>query len=266
MEFIKTAIKNRSLIWRLGRNDFKNKFANTSLGSIWGFLQPFVFLLTYAIVIQYILKIGRSGDSPFVVWYLPAMAMWQFFNDSILNVANSIRSYSYLVKKVLFPVDIIPLISLMSSSITSIFVIVVAIVICALFGYFPNFLLVLYYIFAALCFTIGFSRFASAITTLVPDFGQLLSILMQILFWFTPIIWDLTFIEGMMGGNVLRVACCMPISYAVIGFRQAFIGGGNILTAGHGFYTIVFWVITIGVYIWSNHIFKKCKKDFADVL
>ena len=56
MEFIKTAIQNRKVIWGIGKNDFKNRFANTSLGSIWGFLQPFVFMMMYVIVFQYIFK------------------------------------------------------------------------------------------------------------------------------------------------------------------------------------------------------------------
>jgi len=60
MEFIKCIIKNRKLAFQLGRNDFKNRFANTSLGSIWGFLQPFIFMLTYVIVFQYILKTGSA--------------------------------------------------------------------------------------------------------------------------------------------------------------------------------------------------------------
>ena len=42
--------------------------------------------------------------------------------------------------------------------------------------------------------------------------------------------------------------------------------GGNILTAGNGIYTIIFWAITILAFIWGNVIFKKSKKDFADVL
>ena len=38
MEFIKTLWKNRKIAWKLGKNDFKNRFASTSLGTIWGFL------------------------------------------------------------------------------------------------------------------------------------------------------------------------------------------------------------------------------------
>ena len=112
MEFIKTLFKNRKLAMKLGKNDFRNRFANTSLGSIWGFAQPFVFMLTYVIVFQYILKTRSSGEYPYVVWFLPGMSMWMFISDAILMSSNSIRNYSYLVKKVVFPVDIIPVISI----------------------------------------------------------------------------------------------------------------------------------------------------------
>ena len=97
MNFIKTAMKNRKLIFKLGKNDFKNRFANTSLGAIWGFLQPFVFMITYVIVFQYILKVGSSGDYPYVSWFLPAMSMWMTVNDTIINASNSIRAYSYML-------------------------------------------------------------------------------------------------------------------------------------------------------------------------
>ncbi len=265
MEFIKTIIKNRKMIFQLGKNEFKNKFANTSLGSVWGFLQPFIYMITYAIVLQYILKAGNSGNDPFIVWYLPGMAMWLFINDSINNVTNSIRTYSYLVKKVVFPIDTIPVISLVSNSIVSLFVIIIATIVCTLYGYLPNVLLMIYYIFAAFCFIIGFTRLTSAITTLVPDFGQLLTIAMQLLFWFTPIIWNISMVDGMWNGIIPIIVRCMPFSYLITGFRQVFIQG-NILTEAQGIYTLVFWTITILIFVWSNYVFKKAKKDFADVL
>ena len=263
MEFIKTVIENRKIIWGIGKNDFKNRFANTSLGAIWGFLQPFVFMLTYVIVFQYILKVPSSGEYPYVSWYLPAMSMWMTLNDSIINASNSIRAYSYLVKKVVFPVDTIPLISIVASSFVSLFLFAISIVVSSLFGYFPNLLILLYAIISAYCFMIAFTRFTSAIVTLIPDFSQLLNIVMQLFFWFTPIVWGLqTFGQGSIIGKVLR---CIPFTYLVSASRQAFTGE-NIITKGYGFYTLVFWVITLVLFVWGNHIFKKAKKDFADVL
>jgi len=135
VEFFKDIIKNKKLIMQLGKNDFKNRFANTSLGAIWGFLQPFIFMLTYAIVFQFILKAGSGGDYPYAVWFFPGMTMWQWINDSIMSASNSIRTYSYLVKKVVFPVNIIPVISIVASSFVGLFLIVIATVICIIWIY-----------------------------------------------------------------------------------------------------------------------------------
>ena len=83
MEFIKTVWKNKKLIGQLGKNDFRNRFANTSLGSIWGFLQPFVFMIMYVIVFQFIFKQSGPEGAPYVVWFMPGMAMWMCLNDGI---------------------------------------------------------------------------------------------------------------------------------------------------------------------------------------
>lgn len=262
MDFLKILFENRKLALKLGKNDFKNRFANTGLGSIWGFAQPFVFMLTYVIVFQYILKSRSNGDYPYVVWFLPGMSMWMFCNDAILTASNSIRNYSYLVKKVVFPVDIIPIISLTSSSFIGIFLICIAIVVSSIFGYIPNFFNVIYILFCAFVFIIALTRFTSALTTIVPDFAQLLNILMQLCMWFTPIIWNI----DMLSEKFRVFFKALPFTYLVEGFRQAFMENSTVITESGFRYTIIFWVITIVIFLWGNSIFKKTKKDFADVL
>lgn len=263
MEFIKTLIHNRKLIWQLGKNDFKNRFASTSLGSIWGFLQPFVFMFTYVIVFQYILRTRTEGEGPYVVWFLPGMAIWQWLNDSIMSASGSIRTYSYLVKKVVFPVEVIPTISIVASSFVGLFLLLVATIVCIVFGKIPNILELIYIIFAAYCFIIAFTRFTSAVTTVVPDFANLLAILMQLLFWFTPVIWDLAMLTEHQ--TILTIVKCMPFTYLVTGFREVFLSG-SIITDSNFLFTIAFWIITIIMFIWGNAVFKRNKKDFADVL
>lgn len=264
MEYIKTLWKNKKMVWQLGKSDFKNRFASTSLGTIWGFLQPFVFMITYVIVFEYILKTRSSGEYPYAVWFIPGMAMWQTLNDMIMSASGSIRQYSYLVKKVVFPVDIIPNISIVASSFVGIFLFLVSIGVCLIFKCPPNILTLIYIIFAMFCFVTAFTRFTSAITTILPDFANLLGIAMQLFFWFTPIIWNL----GMLAehSTILRLIKCMPFTYLVTGMRQVFINENNIITGSYGIYTIVFWVITVILFIWGNSIFKRNKKDFADVL
>ncbi len=263
MEYLKSLVKNRKLTFQLGKNDFRNRFASTSLGAIWGFAQPFVFMLTYVIVFQYILKTGSSGKYPYVVWFLPGMTMWMFLNDSIMNASSSIRSYSYLVKKVVFPVDIIPTISLVSSTFIGLFLFAISTIMCMIFGYFPNVLEYIYIVICFFAFVIALTRFTSAITTVVPDFGQLLTVIMQIGMWLTPIMWNLNMLSNY--PMISKVVRCLPFAYLVTGFREVFIDG-SIITDNNCIYSIVFWIIVTVIFLWGNYVFKKNKKDFADVL
>lgn len=265
MDFFKIVWKNKKMILQLGINDFKNKFAKTSLGSIWGFVQPFIFMMTYAIVFQYILKAGKNGGITFSAWYFPAMTMWLFINESINTGSNSILTYSYLVKKIVFPVDTIPVISLVSTSINSIFLFVIAGIICAIYGYFVNIFMAIYFIIAAICLIVAVTRLTSAISTLVPDFAQLISVIMQLMFWFTPIVWNISMVSEYANGKIEMLIKCLPFSYLVTGFRQSFIGG-NIITENNWIYTIIFWGIVLLIFVWGNSVFKRSKKEFADVL
>jgi ABC-type polysaccharide/polyol phosphate export permease len=178
-----------------------------------------------------------------------------------LQSSNSIRTYSYLVKKVVFPVDIIPVISFVSTSFIGLFLVVIATITASVYGYFPNLLNLIYILFAASCFIISFTRLTSALTTLVPDFGQLLNILMQLFMWFSPIVWNL----NMINGKMVCIFKAFPFTYIIEGMRQSFINS-TIITEHHGLYTIIFWVITIFLFVFGNYVFKKSKKDFADVI
>lgn len=264
MEFIKTVFKNKKLIIQLGKNDFRNRFANTSLGSIWGFLQPFVFMMTYVIVFQYIFKQSGPNGVPYVVWFIPGMSMWMSINDGIIGASSSIRNYSYLVKKVVFPVDVIPLITIFANSFVSFFLIIISIAICSIFKFPPNVLQLIYMIVSLYIFVIAITRLTSAICTLLPDFSNLLSIVMQLFMWLTPVVWDISLISNHL--TIPNILKCMPFTYLVSGFRDCFMGTNHIVTENHGIYTMVFWIITIILFIWGNYTFKKSKKDFADVL
>ena len=81
--------------------------------------------------------------------------------------------------------------------------------------------------------------------------------------WFTPIVWNLGFISSSKLVNTFK---CMPFTYLVEGFRQAFMDNSNIITENNGIFTLVFWIVTIIIFIWGNRVFNKTKKDFADVL
>ncbi len=256
--------QNRKLIVQMGKNDFKNKFANTSLGAVWGFIQPLVFMFMYMIVFQYILRSGTTGNYPYIAWFLPGIAIWMFISDGIISGCTSIRAYSYLVKKIVFPIGTIPFISHVSSILVSTIVLGIATFICLLVGTVPNVLMILYIYVAAVALIVALTRITAAVCTLVPDFIKVIEILLQVMFWFSPIIWNI----DMLGGTQTAlgtVAMLNPIAYIVTGFRDAFVGGDTI-SANGGLFTIVFWVIVIVCFVYGEYIFRKSSKEFADVL
>lgn len=277
MAFIKNVFKNRRLVWQMAKNDFRNKFSSMSLGTIWGFVVPIVFMAIYFVIFNFILKSGdivtESGKTiPFIVWFLSGFSMWLFISDSLTNATNSIRTYSYLVKKTVFNVDIIPVFSLISTGIVSLVVFAIAAAVCIVLmlinsiPLFPNLLIMLYIIPAAFIFLAAITRFTSALATKVPDIMAVINIFIQIIFWFSAILWDMKILDRMSYtlGQILRY---LPFTYLVYGFRQAFTGDYmNIITGNYGLYTFAFWAVTVLIFIYGDYVFNKNKKDFADML
>ena len=112
--------QNRKLIFQLAKNDFKTKFAGSYLGTIWAFVQPIVTVLVYWFVFEKGLKAGgvntSSGISvPFVLWLVAGLVPWFFFSDAWNGGTNALIEYSYLVKKVVFKISILPIVKIVSA-------------------------------------------------------------------------------------------------------------------------------------------------------
>lgn len=103
------------------------------------------------------------------------------------------------------------------------------------------------------------NKIYTAIATLVPDFANLLTIIMQLGFWITPIVWDLSMISNY--PKILSCVKCITFTYLVTGFRGCFMGG-NIVTRYNGVFTIIFWVTTIIMFAWEIIFLRKVKKIF----
>ena len=116
---LKEIISNRKLIWDLSKNDFKTRFAGSYLGIIWAFVQPIVTVLVYWFVFEKGMHASginlRSGiTAPFVLWLIAGLVPWFFFQEVLSGGTNALMEYSYLVKKVVFQIDILPIIKLIS--------------------------------------------------------------------------------------------------------------------------------------------------------
>ena len=259
----------RKLITRLSVNDFKTKFAGSYLGIIWAFVQPVITVLVYWFVFEKGFKpvpINNAAgvETPFVLWLIAGMVPWFFFYDALSGGTRALLDYSYLVKKVVFQIDILPIVKVISSVFVHLFFLAFAVLLFALYGYFPDLytLQILYYSVCLFAFVLGLSYLTSAVVVFFRDLNQVINIVLQVGVWVTPIMWN---IETMDISPALKgIIKLNPLFYVVQGYRDAFIG--KIAFWERWELTIYFWVVTLLFFWLGIHVFKKLRMHFADVL
>ena len=261
--------ESRKLIARLSVNDFKTKFAGSYLGIIWAFVQPVITILVYWFVFEKGMKPAAIRDAagtevPYVLWLIAGMVPWFFFSDALSGGTRALLDYSYLVKKVVFKIDILPIVKIVSAVFVHLFFLAFAVLLYTLYGYYPDVytLQVLYYSICLFVLVMGISYLTSAVVVFFRDLNQVINIVLQVGVWVTPIMWN---IETMDISPVLKNLLKLnPLYYIVQGYRDAFIG--KVAFFERWELTIYFWVVTIVFVVLGTHVFKKLRMHFADVL
>lgn len=254
--------RNRSLIWSLSKNDFKTKYAGSYLGITWAFIQPIVTVLVYWFVFQVGFRSGDVGDFPFVLWLVTGIIPWFCFSDALTNATNSMMEYSYLVKKVVFKISILPIVKIISALFVHIFFIVFTLILFGCYGYKPNIymLQIIYYTICMSLFVLAISYATCAIVIFFRDLGQIINIVLQVGMWMTPIMWS----HEMIPSQYQWILKLNPMYYIVEGYRDSLIYHVGFW---HRFnQTIYFWIVTLGLFMMGTIIFKRLKVHFADVL
>lgn len=254
--------RNKTLLWGLAKNDFKTRYAGSYLGVFWAFVQPIITVLIYWFVFQVGFKSAPMNNFPYVLWLIVGIVPWFFFSEALLNATNSLLEYSYLVKKVVFKISILPVVKIISALFVHIFFIAITMLIYALNGYLPTAysLQIIYYSICALIFALSISYATSAMVLFFKDLGQIINIAMQIGIWMTPIMWS----DTMIPSSFRWILKINPMYYVVEGYRDAFI---NHIWLWHKTnQTIYFWLATILLFFVGIIIFKKLKPHFSDVL
>ena len=253
---------NRALIWNLAKNDFKTKYAGSYLGIVWAFVQPIVTVLVYWFVFQVGFRSAPVADFPFVLWLVAGLVPWFFFSEGLMNATNSMIEYSYLVKKVVFKISVLPIVKIISALFVHMFFIGFVVVLYAIYGYMPDLymLQIIYYSFCMFIFVLGISYSTCAIVIFFKDLTQIINIFLQIGVWMTPIMWSQTMIPH----KYQWVLKLNPMYYIIEGYRDALIN--KVWFWDRFNQTIYFWIIAIGLFGIGSIVFKRLKVHFADVL
>jgi len=260
-----TADRSRTmkLIWHLSRNDFKTKYAGSYLGIVWAFVQPVVTILVYWFVFS-VIRAHAVREVPFVMWLMAGLVPWFYFQEALNSGSNSLIEYSYLVKKVVFQIEILPVVKLCSALFVHLFFVGVVIVLYTVSGHFPGITVIQvpYYSFCMFAMVYGMTRFTSAIVVFFRDLTQIIAICLQVGVWMTPIMWN--FDDMHFGKLWMTVFKLNPMYYIVSGYRDS-------LITRRWFWerpvlSLYFWIFTLLMILIGRRTFARLKVHFADVL
>ena len=256
--------QSRHLIWKLAKNDFKKRYAGSYLGAVWAMVQPVVTVAMYYVVFDVIMGTGKSmvPDKPYVLFLTAGLVPWFYFSEALNNGTNALLEYNYLVKKVVFKISVLPIIKIIAATFIHVFFAVVLLVIAACYGYFPTIYTIqlIYYSFCLFILVLGMCYTTCAVMVFFKDIGQIISILLQIGMWATPILWDI----GSLSPTAEMLVKINPLVYIVNGYRDAIFEKQWFF---EDFYsTMYFWIITVVIFSIGALVFKRLKVHFADVL
>lgn len=254
---------HRRILWELAKNDCKARFSNSFLGVVWNFLQPLINMLVIWLVFQVGFKSSNiSEDVPFIIWYMPAFLIWNYFSESLSQASGSLLEYSYLVKKVNFYVEVIPSIKIISNGMVHMFFMLFIVFVNFCYGrmFSVYYLQAAYYFICAAGAALAFGWLFSAIVPFVPDVMNIVSIIIQIGFWVTPIFWD----PSNLNEAAMYLLKINPMYYVCMGYRDSFVYGRPAWE--HPLLGLYFWGVTISVWMLGTKLYRKSKPHFDDVL
>jgi ABC-type polysaccharide/polyol phosphate export permease len=262
VRFLGTLYQSRGLIIDLTRSDIQARYLGSYLNFVWAFIQPSVTILILWFVFEIGFKVPPVGKYPFILWLLPGIIPWFFFTDSLGSATQSILDYSYLVKKVVFKVSVIPVIKILSALFIHLFFLMVLFIIFWASGNGPHLhsLQVFYYLFCMIVLLVGLSWITSALVVFVKDVGQVVAMILQFGFWVTPILWNIKMIPE----QYQTLMKLNPVYYITEGYRNSFITG--IWFWEYPYWSMDFWFFTGFTFIFGAILFIKLRPHFADVL
>ena len=152
ISLLKEIVTRRKLIWDLAKADFKKRFVGSYFGMVWMFVQPLVTVLIYFFIFQLGFKsVPPVPGVPYVLWLVPGIVPWFFYSEALNCITGCLQEYSYLVKKVVFQVEILPVIKLISCLLVHGFFLLIMLIMALCFGKLPmaTWIQILYYSFAA---------------------------------------------------------------------------------------------------------------------
>jgi lipopolysaccharide transport system permease protein len=265
--FARNLIERRTLILQLVKRDFQQRYVGSAAGWLWGLVHPLVLLASYYFIFGVILRQPLGPDqvtNNYPMFLFCGMLPWLLFQETVQRSSVSLVEQANLITKTVFPAEIVPVSIFLSSGISNLLALVLAIAGGVVFlGHLSPLLAVLpiFMLFLGM-FAVGIGWIAAALQVYLRDTAQVLSVILTLWFWATPI-----FIPEATVAKAGRWAVILikvnPLTYFVRAYREAILGYRIPLLFRWG---AIAAGVSVVVFVCGGLFFRYMKRGFADVL
>lgn len=267
------------LLRNLIRKDLKVKYKGSTLGFAWSLANPLLLLVVYTFLFQVVFK---AGVPRFGIYFLAGMLVWNAFAGSVSSACGSVIGNANLVKKVRFPLPVLPLSAVGFAAVHFVLQLLVLVAVVLALGY-PllggGLLLLVPAGLVALVFTIGMSMLVSALSVRFKDTPHLIEVALVAWVWLNPMVYAFGLIRNHLH-EYTWVYLLNPMAIVVATFQRAIYvtptakkPDGSTLEVladpGYLFYLKhlgVAGLISLGVLGLGVWVFRKLQADFAEDL
>lgn len=245
------------LIWR----DIKVRYKQTVLGALWAVLAPFFTMVVFTVIFGRLVGVP-SDNIPYPIFSYSGLVIWGFFASGVTRSSASIVGEGNTIKKVYFPRLAIPFSAVTAGVVDFLLAFVVLIGMMFYYGVYPSWAIVTLPLFFLLAFitAMGVGLWFSALNVLFRDVGYIITFVVQIWLFATPIAYSSSLLVNK--GIWNTIYGLNPMAGVVNGFRWALLGVE--MTQ----WQIIFAsaAVSIIVLISGAYFFKRMEKNFADVI
>jgi lipopolysaccharide transport system permease protein len=190
-EHLADLYRYRALIGTLVLRELRARYRGSVLGFLWSFLNPLLLMLVYVLVFSVYLRVPMQG---YAVFLFTGLLPWLWFSSSLGHAAGVIVGSGALVKRVLFPAEILPLVSVLSNMINMLLSLPLLFVFLAVFGIRPTPVLAFLPLLLALqlLLTTGLALALAALNVHLRDVEQILTNALTLLFFLSPILYPVS--------------------------------------------------------------------------
>lgn len=261
--FLHNLIAGRTLLYQMVRRDFKQRFIGSAAGWLWGIIQPLVLLASWTFVFHVCLKqTPPSGEvtSNYTLFLFCGFLPWLLFQETVTRCASSLLENANLITKTVFPSEIVPVSIFLSSLASHLLALALAMIVVGIWGGGVSAMVLLLpaYILLLGLFAVGIGWVVASLQVYLRDTAQVLTVLMTLWFWVTPIFIS----EEQIPEPFRFLVRWNPLAVIVRAYRERLLSYR--LPSVEDFLMLTAWSVT--AFVLGGLFFRHLKRGFADVL